>query len=211
MSVPSYNVNVNSVLEVSIRGKHDGQRTLTVLHYKITALPGSDYDGPTLLDQAYTELDTGDVALFAGYKALCCSVWLLEEVRLQWIHPTRYAYKSYAGNAGSGDNLNDCFPANTSIAIERRSIFAGRSGYGITHMPAIAINKVVGSEVTTTDQTSYKNYGNKLCTEITPATGVTLTPVLFRSSNPANGNVPTSAKCQREVRIMRRRTVGVGE
>jgi hypothetical protein len=210
MPVPSYNVSVGDVAEVSIRGKIDGQRTITVLHYRVDTLPGASYDGPTLLDQLVQDLEDAS-SLFSNYKALCCAVWSLETVRAQWISAIRYAYKNYPSYAGPGGNLNDCMPANVSVAIERKSIFAGRGGYGTTHFPAVAVNKITGSEVNAADQIGYRNWGLTTCSNSNPATGVQLIPVLFKRSAPATGNVPSTAVVQPTIRIMRRRTVGVGE
>lgn len=206
-----------AVLELAYAGRHDGQRTLNILHFGITTISGAtEVDGDSvilgLLAEGYNTETPGE--WLHTYLSCISSDFALEFIRSQWVSPTRWSYTTHVPAIAVGLVAQLSMPANVSGVITKRTLLPGRHNIGSLHLPCVPKNEVEGSMLSTDQRTNMSDLAI-LSVDVNNITvgaaTVTVSPLIFNALVPASSQVWLSNVIQPEVRIMRRRTVGVGE
>ena len=200
----------DAIMQATIEGRHEGQQILSVFTYNLVTeatLP----DGNAALD-AFFERWQGAGRMLDKWLA-CVSVNVTQvRTKLQWITPSRYAFKTKVGlNADAGAVSGTAYPVNTSIALTKRTDLAGRDNVGTLHMPGVPSSFITNGALTALGLGKYEDLGNQMLQNISTAIPEAIyVPTLFHRSNPAVTIPITSFETSRYARIMRRRTVGLG-
>lgn len=200
---------VGQIYRTQIRGRLNGQRIVSILDYRLEVIPA-----PTVVTAVYAYMSGLHVVaggLKDKYKGCTPSNYILDEIGYQCIYPVRIVQQFTAvaefGLAGLADT------SNVQQAIEKRGEKATRYAVGGMHPP-------VGTQVTNFTAGLLTN-GQKvvlqaLADEIPNQLGdgvttLTLRPVIYNRSFIPNYTYITECRIKDTVRVMRRRTVGVGE
>jgi len=202
------NIDNGAVLECVIHSTLAAQRQMTVLHYKLSDL-GAPADQFTMLetvDDRFAAVD-GIYNAIANVSGNDCQ---FQEVQLQWIFPTRYAYRKFASMPLIGQVDDLCYPPNISATITKRGVEAGRKNIGSVHVPNIPVNTAVDGMWTEPYKALLQDLADRLKAPFTLATPSTLTPIIAHRTNLALSPDVATTDVKPEVRVQRRRTVGLG-
>lgn len=187
------------------------QRLMNMFVYGCSSLTG-----PATQQAAFAALHT---ALTAGgglvplFRACMTDQFEVTSVWYQIISPSRYAKYTKTTGLGLGTiTTENAFSANQAAVILRRGDLGIRSNVSTLHVPlgqssGCQANGGIGSTV----ETPLNNLAAALPTQITTA-GVVATwdPVINHGPNAAQFTPITDAALMPYVRVMRRRTVGLG-
>lgn len=207
----AFPVNVGNLLQLRINTTVVGQRCLNVLHYIITT-EGSSTDGDTVLDDLLSAASAAGqiVDAVTEFMAPNCTI---DYADLQVIFPDRFRSVRRTYNAPGGGLDGTCTTANVAVVITKRVDQAFKNAGGSLHLAGVgeegyANGLLIGD--TLTQGAAVRDAIDNTLTG--PVTGTVITPVIARIVTPvATTRIITSALLQPEVRIMRRRTVGVGQ
>lgn len=201
-------VTDGAILELVIHSTLNLQRQMTVLHYRLSdsSSPADQFGKLANADLRFAAAD-GPYDAIAAASGSDCEFQL---VQLQWIYPTRYAYRRFDSMPLVGQDDQPCYPSNVSATITKRGEEANRHNIGAVHLPNVPIEKIVGGKFVPGYLTTLEALAVALKTPYTMATGGTLTPILANKANLA-ASVPVATTVVQEYsRVQRRRTVGLG-
>lgn len=204
-------LNADNVL-VSWRGLCFGQRIILTNWYTVVG------DLNPLTTTAQDLANILNVIAPAGaddkttrYLACLPPQYSLTEMRAQLISPQRSAYVPVAFAATPGTNANAATVANDSAAITIRTPFAGRNFRGTKHIGPIPDGASANGLLTPAFRVLLSNLGTALIEAITPAgAGGFLANVVYNQGTQV-GTFTTNFLLGDQSRVIRRRTVGVGE
>lgn len=204
----AYPITSLSILQVVFEGKHDGQQVISVMSYiydDLTTKP----DGRAEIVSVLSQVMAPD-GLYEKYIA-CVSVDV-SDIRCygQFITPIRYAYVRAVGDGVSGANAGPCLPSNTAQVVSRRGDLADRANISDIHLPGVPVGAVISSELTGPQLTLLQSFGTASVQPYVSATGGNYQPVAFHRESPVLSRKLTESFPQDTVRVMRRRTVGLG-
>lgn len=199
---------------VTLVGELFGQTTMNTFWYEITDA-GSSASNQNIQNRLLDGL-----SVIAGLfdKATTCMPdnWEGKEVWAQTIYPTRFA-KTIRTFAVPGSD-QAATTANVAAVIVRRGNLANRHNVGTVHIPiSSAISSVDNGLIVIPSalNTALGLLSQVMLDQITAGTGVgdsEFSPVLVDTTFPGAGNsvLITNTSVKRTVRVMRRRTVGLG-
>jgi len=202
------NVSNDAIVEVVIHSTLAEQRQMTVLHYRITDM-SAPADQFTLLSDIDDRLALADgvydaIADASGQDAE------FQEVQIQWIHPVRYAYRKFASMPLIGQFAADCLPPACHAALTKRGVEATRRHIGAVHLPNQPISAADDGKWIVGWMDVLNTLGTRLKTPYNLATVGTITPVILNKDAPGSSVTVETVVVQPEVRVSRRRTVGLG-
>lgn len=207
-------VDLGELWELRLKGRLNAQDIITVAHYRVTVItpPVAVVAlNAALQTQAKLAGGFGFQALpalpanYAGISVDCQRVFPLTE---------RSANSGSAWDvAGASPNADT---SNVAQVITRRTARAGRSEISTGHLPCpTTSDSIVGGELTPDQTTELTKWiACQSLPIVLGGIGVTLEPVIWHRGIPIEGRYSsfiTSAIVQPTVRVMRRRTVGIGK
>jgi len=205
---------VGEMWGMRVRGTCHGQRILLTHHYILTDIIGSpDYDVVSAQFLNHLANDVGGSDLIET-KLLACmpADYVLDAFEVQLIRPIRLAYtRKNRGTEGMHDETTET--ANQAAAITLKSAFAGRWAQCTKHIgpipqgPTTQVNGLLANAY----KVKLETLGAALLTPL--VTGLfTMSPCIKHPVGVHLGNTPLLTQTiQTEIRVMRRRTVRVGE
>lgn len=201
----AYTVPDGAILECTIRCTVNAQTTLSVFHYKLQDSLGLP-DGDSAIDAF--NLEWNDTLDFVGAYAGCMAENVdLVQLVYQWIYPTRYHRVIKAPSVLNGGLVDTCNAPNVAQVITRSGDIADRHGIGTTHVPGLGTGSYADGELLAGQKVLLDTLAGFMDDKYRTDT---MFPVLYNRTNPAQSRVITRAAAQSTVRVMRRRTVGVG-
>lgn len=205
----AYGIAAGSIMAVSAVGTMNGQETITTVHYRYANLTGTIPDGRAAIMTVLAAIRLPD-GWFSKY--LDCMSSTVKNVQLygQWITNTRYAYATDGEPALDGDIAGDAMPQNVAMVVTRRGDLADRHNISTLHLPGVPLDFVVNGNLTDDAIAALEEFANATLQDFVLISGQELKPCAFRRSDPPVSRMLTEAFAQRTVRVMRRRTVGLG-
>jgi hypothetical protein len=200
--------DVNTVWQMTFRYAMNGQILLNTFHYVQKTSSVADYVAYAI---AFNSQIVALGALKDKIKDVLCNTCQLTNIIYQPIKPIRYqAVVAVVGE--NGTMLGDPLPQNVGQTIERRGIVANRHNMGSLHLPPPSVAGVSGGLLTGIQITNLNIVAAALLLVIAPPlTPAVMVPYLI-PRDPDSPYVPlASAAAQTTVRVLRRRTVGVGK
>lgn len=200
---------VGQIYRTQLRGRLNGQRIISTLDYRLEVIPA-----PTVVTAVYTFMNGLHVvptALKDKYLQCTPTNYLLDEITYQCINPVRIVSQAFPVNqfglAGQADT------SNVSQSIEKRGEKAKRFAVGGMRPPVGTQPSNFAAGVLSNGQ---KIVLQALADELTNqlgdgATTLTLRPIVFNRSFIPNYTYIIKCLAKDTVRVMRRRTVGIGE
>jgi hypothetical protein len=201
---------VGDVCLVTYRGSLNSQRILNTFVYGVQAFTGTP-DQSLALDALVAKLNTTG-NLTDKYLNCVPADYTLAQIWAQVIRPLRWAKHIYPqGTAGNGGNAS--VTSNLAMSITRRGARGRRKDVSSLHVPVSGdVSEVNGGFL----QTGILISGNALALQLrtlvaTTTPAVDWVPVIFNGPTFIDVTPITAAFAQDTVRVMRRRTVGLGE
>lgn len=206
-------IPVPSIIELSFRGTLFNQRLLNVRHYEVSVegtIPGITAS----LEALMNEIDNGGPNdMVTPYLNCCGPEFVLDELRLQVVKAVRSRPVSRAvGAAGTFGSVVTA--PNVSGVITLYTNLATRRGQGALHMPGLAVEAYAGGDLTAPYQVNLQAFATAVTQTISPAVGGgTYVPVIYHRdlTGALAGDAIINFTIQDTLRVMRRRTVGVGK
>jgi len=210
-------VNDGDVVQISAVGQCLGQRIMMVLHYSV------DVNVPNLPDAQVVDsmllrvrggVGGGDV-LESKYLACLAENYTLDAWWGQKLAPTRYR-KRVSIRAVPGTLSGDALTANICAVITKQTELSGRRFIGSAHVgpPPTEVTYVDNGLITTALAIPLGTFANALLDPLQDLTlGYTAYPCLYHPdlTPPFDTTAIEDTTSQDTVRVMRRRTVRVGE
>jgi len=204
-----------AVLQVSIIGRYAGQRIMNVWHYWLVDPTPVGLDGDAVVTALMAVLNPGGggdiLRLYRTMSNEACD-WL--QVRCQWISPIRYSYTVFTNGTGPGEVVGQPLPANVAGVVTLRTTDPGPGGMGRKHFSGLTVTDVSGSIMTNDFLVNVSPILDRMGQFIDLAAlsaDASLVPIVYNKTDLAASNIWTAYTIQDTSRVMRRRTVGVGE
>lgn len=194
----------NATVQVVINSALNGQAILNVLHYRFNGT-APDY---TLAMASLNAAIKGTGGIIDNLLSCMSNEAQIVSIWSQPIYPVRYrAVPEPVG--GNGLTLGEAMPQNVAAVLTKQSESAERWGIGSFHIGGIARDSVTGGNINVGLTTPMNVLGLQL-TQSFEDGEFQFTPILWSPRTPARQTPWNLFKVQRTVRVMRRRTVGVG-
>lgn len=202
------NIAENDIMEVTFRASYQGSVILNVFHFKVTTvLEGTDYElamnalGTALLNKYW--------AAAGLWRDIMVSTYRLNYIRLQKIRPSRLWYiDSTVDQAGAV--VEDGIPSNLAAVVIVRSENTARGKSGSKHLTGFARSELEPDVWSADIFDALTELGTQFRDDVvTAAPIVTYTPVIYDRLQNTAANI-IGMTVVPEVRIMRRRTKGLG-
>jgi len=205
----AYGIAAGSIMAVSAVGKMNGQETITTVHYRYANLTGTIPDGRAAIIYVLTQ-----IRMAGGWfeKYLACISGAVTGIQLygQWITNTRYAYATDGVAAASGDLAATVMPQNVAMVVTRRGDLADRKNISTLHLPGVPASEVAAGVLSLDQQIALNDFANASIQPFVLTGGQELYPCAFNRNDPSFSRILTESFAQQTVRVMRRRTVGLG-
>lgn len=203
-------IAVNDVIRVTYFCRLFSQRVLTVFHLRCATAPtGSDI--LTQLTNLANSCGGTGVFPLQGWLPLVGAELNFDEVRCQKVYPARTLYAKAAIGA-TGSHSDPCKTANVAVSVEKRTIHPGRKGIGRIQMAGIPASTYTDGSLDSSYLTAILSHWTDLDLSKTPATGGgSYKWCLFGGSLVTSDDDIIQVQPQTTLRVMRRRTVGVGK
>jgi hypothetical protein len=203
---------VTDIYQVHIKGTLFDQTIRTILHYKLKTV-GVGIDGnrwdfyQTIFDKV-----TAVGGVISRYRDTVSEDFSFDYIRIQRVGIVRQVFRQFA-YLFDGSLLSDSSPSNVAVPIVKRTGTIGRHGHGTLHLAGFPKANMVGNEWSLIPLATVTQLAEAIDDEINGAGGeYQLVPCL--APEPDSIAPPaevTAVEVVNEVRIMRRRTKGIGE
>ena len=197
-----------SIAQLTFQGTHDGQQVMTVMSYKSKNTAIITNGRPVL--ESLLNIAAQPLGLYEKYLACISSDVKAVVPYVQLVANARYAYITPAGAGTDGDIAGPCMPANTAQVVTRRGEIADRRNISSLHLPGVPVAAVVDSFLTAVHMAKLQEFGTASCQAIVTSDGTEWQPVAYRRTSPGDSRQLVEAYVQNTVRVVRRRTVGLG-
>ena len=203
------NQAVGDIIAVTLNGLWHVQRVQSTLTYRVTSVVGAPTTSgfATALDTAFNAANK----LYQRWRECCPSNYTLNYVDIQTIRPTRVVRDTFSKLLG-GLSGQASSTANIAAVISKRGSLANRHNMGSIHVPYTNLDVgmhdgIVGNAM----QASLLNLSLEVVGPYAVGALGNVVPVIWGPKTPTVSYDITSAFGQQTVRVMRRRTVGVGK
>lgn len=209
MPPPVYAIVPNDMCEITTFARYKGQQILSVFHYRyIAAQPGNVVAEFSAL---YEAVVSNANSLLSKIRACQVDDVIYDKVRMQIIYPLRRPYDDKI-TVSNGTRINvDPAPPNVAAVINKQTDIQQRGRTGSLHIAGMNSEDQANGVWTAAYITALTAVANAIPVDI-PGAGVnaTWTPYTWSRSQPGQPAVIIGALPMSTVRVMRRRTVGVG-
>jgi len=203
-------LNTGDILQISFVGTLFSQRVLNVLHYRVTA----DSTSPSYVTAAGAvgfQMQSGVVTPGLAMLAAQGPEYNLDYIRVQKVNGTRLRYVDYAVNL-PGTVAGNCTAPNIAATITKKTENGTRHGIGSLHLPGIPSNGYANGVLDATYKLLVDAISARLINPFTVQLETTqCQPILWSKSIDPVYHPLTNTVVQNTIRVMRRRTVGVGK
>lgn len=204
---------VNDLIFVTYKMRLWGQRIMNTFYYSVSAVGAVPGDRWTAYASLRTQMQL-PAGLEVDLRACMTADVSLETLRLQFISPQRMAFREFVvGNNGTHPGVSGT--PNVAASIERRTELASRHGVGRIQIAGMPDNAYSTGFLTVPYIAVLDTLATEIPRDITDAAGNTYRPVLAYhdplSAPPWVASPVIGCETKNTVRVMRRRTVGLGE
>lgn len=200
---------VGSIVQLGIETVCNGQRMLNVLHYRVETESG-EADVQAEQENFLAQVNSVNGIIDDMKACLSNDVTVVQAVA-QFIRAERWA-RSVLDIGEQGDSLLPCEAQNVAAVITKRTAFAGRWAIGSFHLGGLPSSAYVAGNLDPTFKLDMEVLALQLLEPIVvPIVGGTYVPVLVHPLGEHGGSTElASTEVQDTLRVMRRRTVGLG-
>lgn len=202
---------VGQVYMVTSFGRLNGQTIINTFHYRLTEVATVPLTVWEMYEALMEDLSAPD-DLFDKLLDAVSTSFVQEKVRVQLLYPTRRMFRDFDGNGG-GTRVGTALPQNVAASIGRKGDGIGRTGIGRVQIAGLIESDNNAGNLSAGAITVLQPLANQIGTSLALDGGGGLAdPVIFSSPPQGNPNyvVISQTQVQNTVRVMRRRTVGLG-
>lgn len=211
MAIPK--IAVGDIVQVIIEGVCENQRTLNVLHYKAAVgLPETEYF-VALQELCEAVGENPTTGIVPKMLPLMGPNARIQRIQAQRVYPQRDLYTRLEIDQG-GEHVDDCDATNVAAVITKRGEHVGRGKSGTFHLGGLANTTYALGNITGPATALLVDLADKLNDpQMTSGAEPVFKPGLFNPTAGAgsNWNEIVATDPMKTLRVMRRRTVGVGE
>ncbi|HKY46322.1 MAG TPA: hypothetical protein VJM50_24730 [Pyrinomonadaceae bacterium] len=208
MAIPL--IAAGDIIQIVPETRLFGQTCLNILHYKCRNAPSVGDTYVEQLTQIMTNITTSPGSWYTKMLAAMSEDALVTQLTIQVVFPARRPYVR-VGAGGGGGIAADALPPNSTAQITKRSEVAARGRAGHFALPAVPMTKVAsGVLLPAYVLTELADLAAALQAPLNYGTFGDYDPVILNVAAPNSSPVILQCDVQQEVRIMRRRTVGLG-
>jgi len=205
-------VEAANIIEVTLLGRCADQAVQNKFHYAVTEVDGPPEPSSDVFDTLHANLTAGG-GLIKLIQLMAPEDYEIINTRYQVISPVRQVGYPKVTNMG-GLNTFNTQTANVAFCITKRGDLAGRKNISTSHIigttdPALMEDGLLTPAAKTLAQTIADFINNEVSFTVVD-TAYDLGSVIFHPTDPLNPTPITSCVVQDTVRVMRRRTVGLG-
>jgi len=211
MALP--NITTGAIFSVTFDGRCFGQQVMNKFYYKV----GVTSAGPDPFAALFEALDAQlsvVLGMYTRYRLMLPSNWDATINRYQVLSPDRLVAFDVDKVGLHGTNTFETLTANVAACITRRGSFANRHNIASTHILRTEDAAfITDGKLTALAKGALSLFKGHLTTSLDIATDsgdTNLIPVIFNKNIPADSVPVTSTLTQETVRVMRRRTLGIG-
>jgi len=203
------NAALNDQIAVSFVGTLLGQRCMNLFCYQLTTFAGPHTTTAvnTAMDGA---IDAGGTML-NNYLNVTPDNYTLDEVWYQFVRPTRYV-KDVLAKAQPGQSGFDADTANVQQTVTKRGPAANRRNVGSVHIPCpTEAGAITNGLLTVGQKVALANFALDMQSPLALFGGTVIaTPCILNTHGQFLPVLYSTALAQSTVRVLRRRTVGLG-
>lgn len=203
-------VAANDIIQLTVEGRKDAQAILNMFCYRVAAAPSSGTVADNI-DALIAELwDDPGGTWIAPWLNMMPLDYTLRAVRGQRLAPTRSAYVEELIQTVGLIEGNLLETANLSWVFIKQSETAGRWAQSPTHMLMPSQDWFTNGELNAFGAAARATFLALVPQIVAPGDGGSYEPVIFNPGRIPNFVKITHVTTKQEVRVMRRRTVGLG-
>lgn len=209
----AYPIGTGSLIEVRVTTEVAGQSCLNVLHYTVRAGAAPITNGPAYLDaiNVLALNDDGLWPLVLRMTGRMADPAVIRSVASQAVFPTRYRAVTRTSDR-PGVAEEPAMPPNVALTITKATDSGARGSTGAFHLAGAPLSAATAGRWSLGYIGGTATLASLLFASFTPVDGLgTLDPVLWRRTPPGGTRPVVTTIIQPTVRVMRRRTVGVGQ
>lgn len=210
MPIP-FVLNTGDVVQTIAFQEYLGQTLMNVLHYQYTG-SNNILNGVTAVDDLMTQVWTEEVSIGAYMRAVQDTACIWRRIQAQKVWPTRTPYLRSNLADITGDITGDDMPPNIAAVVTKQTNILGRGRTGSLHVGGLSSIVVQGGNIAALSMTDMNALAASLPDQLPVAgeEGSFWVPVIGVPVGAGNPTPLLGAVAQQTVRVMRRRTVGVG-
>lgn len=201
------------VIALTIEGSIFSQRTLTTLHLRrLTAVNPALTITAELDDITLNASSAGGGAdwIESEFLLACAQNWSMSFIHAQLVAPSRSVKRSRLRGL-NGLVITDATAPNVAGVMTKRTVLAGRDQVGSIHMPGVPAAGYVDGMLEAVQEVRYEDLAIKLLTNlVATVTAAEYDLVIHHTAFPGTSSKVDTIVVQPELRVMRRRTVGLG-
>lgn len=203
-------LNVGDTIRCDVVGSLFGQQIISTFAYRII-IESTDADPIAASTSWANQWQAGAVSPYTAFLNCCPPQYTANQIRVQKIRPVRFS-PGVAAVADVGQDLNNTENTNSSAVITRAASLSGRRFVGSLHLPGLAAGNMDNGSVALGFLIKMGTLASRMLNDFTDLVGATKgVPVLVHKTGLPADSALTRAITQQTVRVMRRRTVGVGK
>ena len=207
------NVEAGQIIETQLLGSLAGQRTRNVLHWVVESVTGPAIDMAAFSAGFDARLRAAG-QLYDRIRQFAPNNLDLSTRTFQQIWPTRYIKETIV-SAYTGANVSPAQTANVAGVVTKFGEIARRKDIGSLHVVAPGLSPgATNGSFDAANQTLLNAIALTIKADVlftVTTTDFVLAPVIYHRTDPGNPTPLFTAAARSTVRVMRRRTVGVGE
>lgn len=199
------------VAQVTFVGRVHGQTNMNTFFYRTNDTNSADSGviQTNLANQLRAGVGGSDV-LETSFLNCISEDYTLEQIWVQIIRSVRYTATKIARSV-PGNVAVSCNAVNVSGVITRRAALAGRAFVGGIHMPAVPDTYYSNGNVSGTYLAALNAFASDVLQTVTDSgLAIVWQPCILHRTTPLTSSFLSSTIIQTSLRVMRRRTVGLG-
>lgn len=204
-----YSVAPNDVCMCQMFSTYLGEQIIYTFHYYLSDATGYP-DGPAAIRSLATSFNN---AIWTNHiKNLSNGFFNLRYTKVQIVHPTLRVFEDVIVNENGDHATGDPLPPNTAFTIARRGSIAGRGRNSSLHLAGWSTDQLDTGGIDAGVIISLNALADEMKNERITLIGPTVwKPIIWGKLYPAARNEIRSAAANPQVRVQRRRTVGLGK
>jgi len=202
-------IPIGSILEVQIETRANEQRCLNILHYRVT----TEGSGTGIQAEVEDFLDGVESVsgIIGSYRALMSTEATMWSISGQLIRNDRYARIVHPID-DPGELSGNCTAQNVSAVITKRTELSGRWAVGSFHAACLPESAYLAGKLKNATLILAQELADDIAETVTgPVRGGVYRPVVLHPQADHGGSTFISGcQAQETLRVVRRRTVGLG-
>lgn len=208
----SYQLDDGDLVQTNLNMSMNGQRLMNTFHWRFEKTASGPLDGPTVLAALNDLLASDSTWYLQNIRPAVHTSLLFDNLTSQKIRPSRWrSVKKTLALAGTSTGVPA--PQNAAVSMSRWGLLAYRGAQGRIQVPGAVMADITDGKLNASGVSDFGTPSVTLAFAETVTGAGRFVPVLAKlvESTGYSFNEITGTDLQTTIRVMRRRTVGVGK